>query len=213
MSYLKRFSLALLVLLAACLYFPLNQLMSGGYNFKTSWDAYIPIVPIFTVPYLLCLPFWGAALFYAAWKMEDKLYRSFIIGSTGAIFTAALVYMVFPTYIDRPQVVGNNWAASLLRNVYAHDAAYNAFPSGHVLMTTLLGLFGTRWERRMAWFWGGTIILVILSTLLTGQHHLLDPLGGLALGWIGFRFGLFIEKNLRNKTLFSGNNQWGNHDH
>ena len=194
MSYSKRFRFALLVLLAMCLYFPLNRFMSGGYNLKTNLDMYIPVVPVFAIPYLLCLPFWGVALFYAACRMEDSLYRSFIIGSTAAILSAALIYASFPTYTNRPVVFGSGSASTLLKRIYANDAVYNAFPSGHVLITTLIGLFGTRWNRRMGWAWGGMIGMVILSTLLTGQHHLVDPLGGLALGWGGFQFGLWVEK-------------------
>jgi membrane-associated phospholipid phosphatase len=193
MSYSKRFLLVFIVLLVSCLYFPLNRYLSGGHDLKTSLDAYIPIVPIFAVPYLLFLPFWGAVFFFAAYKMDDSLFRSFIIGSITAILTATLVYMVFPTYMDRRAVFGNGWTSNLLRTIYAHDDAYNAFPSGHVLNTTLIGLFGIRWNRRMSWFWQGMIGLVLLSTLLTGQHHLADLLGGLVLGWAGFQFGLWVE--------------------
>ena len=84
----KRWAGALLVLLVACLYFPLNRLLTSGYNLQTALDAYIPIVPLFVVPYLLCLPYWLLALGVAAWKMDDALYRASIFGALAAIGTA-----------------------------------------------------------------------------------------------------------------------------
>jgi membrane-associated phospholipid phosphatase len=36
------------------------------------------------------------------------------------------------------------------------------------------------------------VVIVALSTLFTHQHYLIDPLGGLAIAWIGYRFGMYI---------------------
>jgi hypothetical protein len=41
------------------------------------------------------------------------------------------------------------------------------------------------------------VALVILTTLLTVQHHLIDPVGGLTLGWAGIRFGLWAEYGMK----------------
>jgi membrane-associated phospholipid phosphatase len=193
MTYSKRFTLMAAAFAVFCLYFPVNQIMSGGYNLKTTLDAFIPIIPVFAIPYLLCFPFWVASFVYAAWKMEISLYRSFIIGSIAAISIATLFFIFLPTYTDRPLLTGNSWAVSLLHTIYNHDNVNNAFPSNHVLITTLIALFGARWKPRLTGILGGTVILVILSTLFTGQHHLVDPLGGLALGWCGYQFGLWME--------------------
>lgn len=38
------------------------------------------------------------------------------------------------------------------------------------------------------------VLGVVLSTLFTHQHYLLDPVGGIALSWIGYRFGISKEK-------------------
>jgi membrane-associated phospholipid phosphatase len=189
----KRFAWLLLIMAVLCLYFPINQTMTGGYNLKTALDAYVPVVPIFAVPYLIFLPFWVAFFVVAAWKMNDGLFRSFILGSTAAITLATLIYIVFPTYTERPLVTGNSWAAQLLQAIYANDNVYNAFPSGHVLITTLIALFGARWYPELRKVWIGSVVLVVLATLFTGQHHLLDPLGGLGLGWSGYQFGLWME--------------------
>lgn len=196
MKFVKRLPLLLMMLFVAGLYFPLNRYLTNGYNLKTALDTYVPLVPAFAVPYLLFLPFWIMAYLFAAWKMNDRLFRAFVFGSIGATAIATLIYFLFPTYTDRPEIVTNGWAASLLKLIYGNDDVFNAFPSGHVLFTTLIALFGATWDSKWSLWLNGSVLLVILSTLLTGQHHLVDPMGGLSLGWVGYRFGLWAEYGL-----------------
>lgn len=193
MTNTKRFSLLTLLFLISMLYFPLNRLLTDGYNLKTVLDQYIPVVPEFVIPYLLFLPFWVAAFLVATWKMNDRLFRALMIGSISTVAIATLTYFLFPTYTARPLVEADGWAANLLNFIYGSDNVFNAFPSGHVLYTTLIALFGATWLPKWETIFNWSIVLVILSTLLTGQHHLVDPLGGLALGWGGYRFGLWVE--------------------
>jgi membrane-associated phospholipid phosphatase len=196
MKFAKRLTLLLVMLFVTSLYFPLNRYLTNGYNLKTALDAYVPLVPAFAIPYLLFLPFWIVAYLLAAWKMNDRLFRAFAVGSVSATAIATLIYFFFPTYTDRPEFTSSDWAASLLKVIYGNDDVFNAFPSGHVLFTTLIALFGSTWNSRWSLLLDGSVILVILSTLLTGQHHLVDPVGGLALGWGGYRFGLWAEYGL-----------------
>lgn len=193
MNRSARLALLLLVGLAACLYFPLNRLLSGGYNLQLPLDAWVPVLPVFAVPYLLCLPYWLIFFVVAAWRMEDGVFRPFMLGSLFAILVATAFYIFLPTYTDRPLLAGDGWAMDLLRQIYANDQAYNAFPSGHVLFTTLIALFGADWRPGWGRPLAASVVLVILSTLFTGQHHLVDPLGGLVLAWGGHRFGLWAE--------------------
>lgn len=183
----------MLLFLISTLYFPLNQFLADGYNLKIALDAYVPIVPEFVIPYLLFLPFWVTAFLVAAWKMNDRLFRALMIASISTVVIATLTYFLAPTYTERPLVEAEGWAAGLLNFIYSRDDVFNAFPSGHVLYTTLIALFGALWQPRWSMWFYGSVALVILSTLLTGQHHLVDPIGGLALGWGGYRFGLWAE--------------------
>jgi membrane-associated phospholipid phosphatase len=52
-------------------------------------------------------------------------------------------------------------------------------------------LFYARWYPRLRLLWLGILIVVGLSTLFTGQHYILDVIGGIFLGWVGYRFGLW----------------------
>jgi len=39
--------------------------------------------------------------------------------------------------------------------------------------------------------WIVILIIIPLSTLFTGQHYILDVVAGFAVGWVGYRFGLW----------------------
>jgi len=193
MALSKRYLYLLISLALLCLYFPINRLMGGGLNLETTLDTYIPILPVFSIPYLLFIPFWIFALVWSTWKMEKRLFKSFMIALISVISTSMIFYVIFPTYVDRTLQTGKDWPTVILNSIYSHDKAYNAFPSNHVYMTTLIALFWSRWFPHFKWALAGSVILVVLSILFTGQHYLVDPLGGIFLAWMGYRFGLFME--------------------
>lgn len=187
----SRWLLLALLLGLQLLYFPVNRLAQGGIMLQTALDPLIPLVPLFTVPYLLALPWWLGSLVWAAARMPARLYRALVIAALLAILSGTLVYIFYPTYVVRQPVSQQGWAADLLRWVYSNDRTYNAFPSSHTYLTALICLFWWRWQPRLRILWAGILLLVLLSTLLTGQHTLPDVAGGLALAavcsWIGLR--------------------------
>jgi membrane-associated phospholipid phosphatase len=196
MSLRKRLALLALAALAECLYFPINREMSGGVALKTALDNFVPTIAYFALPYLLCLPFWVVCLFWAAWKMEDRLYRQLVFAVVFVCLTSSVIYIVFPTYVIRPQLNGSGWAIQLESFIFRHDNVYNAFPSGHVYTTTLIAIFWSRWHPNLRWVLSGIVLLVALSTLFTRQHYLLDPFGGAALAWIGYEIGVWVDRKL-----------------
>lgn len=189
---LFRLAMTILIICTACLYFPLNRKLTGGFNLSTRLDAWVPLWPVWVIPYLLCLPIWAGGFIWAAWVMDDGLFLSFISACLFVLVSATLFYYFFPTYIKRPTLVKGNWATRMLQMVYRNDGVYNAFPSGHVYQTALLCLFYNRLYPDYPWVWISIVIIVALSTLFTRQHNLTDPLGGLAIAWLGYRFGFYL---------------------
>ena len=196
MNNLKRLIWCALVFGIQALYFPLNHFLTGGIQFKTVFDDYIPLWPIWVVPYMLICVWWVVASLWTVWRMEDRLYEAFFIASALTSVTALTIFTGFPTYVVRPPLPGADWTAQLLNWLYTTDHMYNAFPSGHVYVTTLIALFWSRWFPRWRWLWAATVVTVILATLFTHQHYLPDPIGGVALAWLGYRIGLWcVEDN------------------
>jgi membrane-associated phospholipid phosphatase len=199
MTRYQRWLWLIAIILVQLLYLPINRMVQGGIVLRIPLlDDLIPIWPIWVIPYLLSLAWWGACLLWAAWKMEDRLYRALMLGTLAVMLSSYLVYLVFPTYILRRPVEGTGWAADLLRWLYNSDRVYNAFPSGHTYTTVLITLFWWRWQPRLRWLCVAIAVVIVLSTLFTGQHHLPDPLGGIVFAYLGYRFGLWwVAKRYR----------------
>jgi membrane-associated phospholipid phosphatase len=180
----------LIVLFAVqLLYIPINRTVRGGVILSLPWDAHVPFWPIWAVPYLLSIVWWMASFIWAAWKMDDTRYRAFITAALVVMLTAYAVYLLYPTYVERPVPEGHSWQIELVRSIYNNDRLYNAFPSAHVYTTMLVVLFWRNWRPRLRWLWAAIAVVVILSTLFTGQHNLLDPIGGIAWACAGYCFG------------------------
>lgn len=157
---------------------------------KLPWDV-IPIYPIWVVPYVLCFPLWISCAIWAIAKMESRLFREFIPAALFTVSVGVVTFIIFPTYIDLPGIEGTDIFSELLRQIQILGGSYDAFPSAHLYMTTLFSLFYARWYPRLRLLWLGILIVVGLSTLFTGQHYILDVIGGIFLGWVGYRFGLW----------------------
>lgn len=109
--------------------------------------------------------------------------------SAAAVMAVAfLVFLFLPTSCPRPEGVQTN---ALYRALVRFDGENNAFPSLHVAFAVLgaawfsAALPDGRWRallRCCVWAWAGTIVL---STLLTRQHVIVDVAGGLVLGAAG----------------------------
>ena len=117
------------------------------------------------------------------------------------LLTSYIVYILFPTYIERPNVQGSGWQFDLIRFIYNNDHVNNAFPSGHTYTTMLIFFIWWDWRPRWRWLWAAIVIIILLSILFTGQHHLVDPFGGLLWGWLGYRFGTWWEERGEKRAM------------
>ena len=195
-AWIPKPRLAWLVLLAAIglLYIPINRTVQGGVILSLPWDAYVPFWPIWAVPYLLSILWWMASFIWAAWKMDDARFRALVVATLAVMLTAYAVFVLYPTYVERPVLVGHSWQIDLVRSIYSNDRLNNAFPSAHVYTTILIALFWWDWRPKSRWLWAAIAIVVILSTLFTGQHNLPDPIGGIIWACAAYRFGWWWVK-------------------
>jgi membrane-associated phospholipid phosphatase len=161
-------------------------------------DDYVPLLPGWVIPYVLICGWWIFAYIWAAWRMEEQLYEAFFIASAFTCVAGLTIFAVFPTYVVRPDIPARDFSSQLLNWIYSNDHMYNAFPSGHVYITTLIALFWSRWFPTWRWFWFSTASVIFLATLFTHQHYLPDPIGGLALAWIGYLIGLWCVRDRKS---------------
>ncbi len=174
--------LFLVVIATGLLYFPLNQRNSLHY-WESKIDTKIPLVPVFIVPYIFL--FFPYLIFgpMALWQSEvmKSFLRSFIIAN----IVAYIIWHFFPNGVKRPVIKIDGFWKKLVKKLYAadiHDT--NGFPSSHVYYSSIISWYLTLAYPSYSFlflFSGG---LIILSTLFTKQHYVIDVIGGLVLSII-----------------------------
>lgn len=168
------------------LYIPVNRLISGGYNLRTDIDSYIPLLPLFVIPYLFGLIFWIFTILKINLSKDERLIKEFNLMLIIASIVSVAIYILIPTFVTRPVVTGTDIFSDILRFIYSNDQVYNAAPSGHTFYTILCYVGLNRLVPGKKYLWGILSILIIISTVLTKQHNFLDIVIGIvfALGVI-----------------------------
>jgi membrane-associated phospholipid phosphatase len=180
------------------LYFPINRIVKGGVVLVTPWDSLIPFWPIWAIPYLFGIVWWIGCFIWAAWRMDEALYRAFVLATAAVMLTGYGVYLFYPTYVHRPALEGDSWQIELMRLIYDNDRLNNAFPSSHTYTTMLIAFFWWRWRTRLRLLWAGIAAIVLLSTLFTRQHNIPDVMGGIIWAWVGYRLGAWwVSRRLK----------------
>ncbi len=187
---IKRILLLLVVSAIQAIYIPTSLGLSGGIAPKLPWDVF-PIWQVWVIPYLLCFPMWLAASLWAVWKMDANFFNAMIIACALTFSVSITIFLAFPTYVERSPLSGNDLFTQLLLWVYEAGGNYDALPSGHIYITSLLVFFYNLWKPRLRLVWFGILMMVSFATLFTGQHYILDLLAGYFIAWIGYRFGLW----------------------
>ncbi len=191
---LKRVGILLFLIALQLLYFPINQNMQGGITTYLPIDTHITLSPIWAIPYLLSILWWAGALIWAASKMEYIRFVRFSLCLTLTILISYVIYILFPTYVDRPKIVDQDFLSQLVMFIYGNDRPYNALPSGHTYTTLIISIFWYYWLPKQRYLWIIIAIVVVLSTLFTKQHAILDLIAALILAFTCYKISVYLVK-------------------
>jgi membrane-associated phospholipid phosphatase len=189
LSIAQRLVVGAAMLVVSLGYLPLNRLMTDGVTVEIWLDSYVPLWPIWIVPYLMTLAWWIVAGIWALWSMDDEMYVAFVCSWIVACVIGFSVFILYPTYMVRPELTGDGWAEQVVRYVYNNDRTYNAFPSMHVWATVTISLYWSLWKPKWRGWLVAATIVVALSTVLSGQHWIMDVVGGTILAVVCFPLG------------------------
>jgi len=150
-------------------------------------DRMIPFVPGTVYLYeslLLLMPI-------APWLMKSKAeLNRYTRGLLAVSLAGFVVFLFFPTAIIRS---GDLQRTNFLYRTLIHiDGESNVFPSLHSAFAVFHAecccvVFRTGYGRNgMQWFFRGWALAIIVATLLTKQHVILDAAAGATLGFAGF---------------------------
>lgn len=149
------------------------------YRLYFSWEQTTPFIPQFAYVYLSLSMFLLLPLFCLT---ENRL-RAWAKANMVMTFIAGACFVALPAQlaVARSDAVREQHVVYHL--LYSLDLPHNLFPSLHVAYATLalLVMLPLIWRRMVGYgiliWWG----LLLLSVLLTRQHHLVDIVGGLVL--------------------------------
>ncbi|WP_057913112.1 phosphatase PAP2 family protein [Peribacillus muralis] len=173
----------LLLVVTSSIYSIINQSSGHAVDVTTIIDGEIPFIKEFVVPYLLWYPYiYGLLIYYCF--VDRKNYFVALGSLVSGKLICFLVYCLWQSTVPRPEVVGNDIFAHLMRVVYSHDQPVNCLPSIHVLTTFIMMIIVHKRKEQHKWEYVGVTAmgtLIIFSTLFTKQHAVLDVLSGILL--------------------------------
>ncbi len=195
----------LVLLLLFLAYFPLNSPREHIHSLETTVDDWIPSLPVFVFPYLSLY----ALLAISLWrflKAETRIFTTAALAISLDLVLSHLVFFFYQTQVERPVILGSDVSSSILRWVYSMDKPFNAFPSLHTSLSTLLVLLWGRVGSRIQPIIALWAVFIVASTLLTKQHYIADVFGEVAVAlmsyYVAIRFGNCAVGRVTERFLF-----------
>lgn len=149
-----------------------------------NWERSIPFVSWLIVPYMSLDLFFVSAPFLCAERRELSAFRRRM---TTAILVAGAMFVLMPLRFAFPTPVPTDWTASIFEVLHGFDRPFNLFPSLHIsILMILAGTYHRHTRGSVRWLMHGWFALIALSTVLTYQHHVIDVVGGFALGVLSY---------------------------
>jgi membrane-associated phospholipid phosphatase len=156
----------------------LSQQRTDVHQIYFDWELSIPLLPSMVWIYASIVPLMLSPLFFLDSHHQTHLAKQLAL----AMVIAGSVFLLFPGTIGYEPTATSSSAIEFIRLI---DLPYNVFPSLHValsstIMLHLYRVFGTSGRWLLA-VWLGALIV---SVILTHQHHVADVFGGAILAWL-----------------------------
>jgi len=178
-------------------YFGLQWLITHSeYNFLTSVDLAIPLIPGFIWIYHTLVPVIVLSMFFLVIRRD--IFMTTFVAFSIATLILSLFYVLFPSFYPRIPIEATTLSEQFLNLTRTIDGAHNTFPSGHVTFAWLLTfcISHATSARKFAWLkpaYALWAVLISVSTLVLKQHYIFDVFSGLALAIICY----YCAKNFK----------------
>lgn len=169
-----------LVCIQSILYF-ISKLLQGDLNLVGNViDTKIPFVPAFFIPYCI----WYLMIFIIPYYLYCKDKDKFIKYTMAYILCSMIgniVFISYPSTVTRPTVTGTDIFSLIAKFIYWIDTPTNCFPSLHCAISMLFILYTCESKNTNIITKISVCIisiLIMLSTLFTKQHVVVDFISG-----------------------------------
>ncbi len=158
------------------------------HNMSISLDSKIPFAPFMILFYGGWFPYLVINFYLITSNTRDKAIH-FVSAHVLGEFIAGIIFMTYPTMMERPVVTGNDIFSLLVKFTFFMDSPNNLFPSIHCFAATMavLGTIGRKdlpWQFRL--FNVFFALCVYASTVMIRQHVLVDIPAGIGIALVGW---------------------------
>lgn len=175
-----------------------NREVSHYTVIQSSWDAAIPFLEIFIIPYLFWFVYQIAAVVFFLFREKSEYYKL-----TACLFLGMTVFLIvsylMPNRLTlRPsEFERSNIFTAMVQFLYAIDTPTNVFPSIHVYNSLCVAeaVLDSRALRDRRGIRIGSVVtsaLIILSTVFLKQHSLVDVAGAFVMAGF-FHWAVYLE--------------------
>jgi len=172
------------------------------HNLALPLDQRFEFIPAMIVPYSWSLLLFCASFFMVRTPQQLSLLTRRLILAT---LFATLIFYLYPAHFSFIRPITSDWTQIGYQFLAVTDKPFNQFPSLHVSYAFLLGV--SLWrvmpasKAALQSLYRATLVsvcaLIILSTVFTYQHHVLDIVGGVGLAGVV----LWVANRLRNNLV------------
>lgn len=183
-------NVTLLVLLPVFMtaYGAANAPLYGSHSVRGHWDAFVPTIPVFIVPYLFTYVWVVATVTFLALRLVNRQLRTVLVAGLLCVGTAIGTFFLFQTDVNTIALSQNSYGdvlGSWMKYMDEHMFAipdYGDFPSVHVAWSVTLAIAWVRRDRRL-WSIGAVLLaaLIITATQVLHQHSLMAAAYGVVL--------------------------------
>ncbi len=157
----------------------LTGLRDYHYSLFFSLELRAPFVPEFIWLYLSMYVLFALPPFFLNPPELKRLARELIV-ATGI---SGMVFLLFPAQLGFTRTLpGDEFYRGIFQALFSVDQPFNLVPSLHVVYTMAIGLaVMARAGSGLRVLLSAWLVLIVASTILVHQHHLLDVIAGVML--------------------------------
>lgn len=179
----------IILIFQVVLYFGCEFFQKNPKNMDLPIDKKIPALAYFALIYVLWFPL--IAIFpISLFKEAKNLYELYVICWIIDIVISVIIYLAYPTTCTRPKDLENIKGGWMLKILYKFSyKGLNCSPSMHCSISTLVLIFAltaSTMPINLRIIYSTTALGIILSTLFTKQHVLIDLVTGVLLALVIF---------------------------
>lgn len=164
------------------------------YDLSIFLDDWIPFLSVFIIIYILAYLHW--IIGYIVISRESKEKCVFIVtADILAKMMCLFLFLVLPTFIERPTVVPHDLLSFLTNFIYKMDEPVNLFPSIHCLESYMVfrGCLNLNVSKSYKVGMGIFMVLVCLSTVFVKQHVVVDIVGGVLIAEVSYQLAKKVQ--------------------